>query len=40
VHTTAELRNEHLQYAITWYALAGVLVVLFGFWLKSRAAPP
>jgi cytochrome oxidase assembly protein ShyY1 len=33
---TAKLRNEHLQYAITWYALAGMLVVLFGFWVKTR----
>lgn len=24
-----ELRNDHLQYAITWYALAGVLVVIY-----------
>ena len=23
------LRNDHLQYAITWYSLAGVLVVMF-----------
>jgi surfeit locus 1 family protein len=30
------LRNEHLQYAITWYALAGVVVVMFGVWLRAR----
>jgi surfeit locus 1 family protein len=30
------LRNEHLQYAITWYALAAVLAISFGFWLRSR----
>ena len=30
------LRNEHLQYAITWYALAVVVVVMFAFWLGSR----
>jgi cytochrome oxidase assembly protein ShyY1 len=30
------LRNDHLQYAITWYALAGVVVVMFGFWLRAR----
>jgi cytochrome oxidase assembly protein ShyY1 len=40
VQTTAKLRNEHLQYAITWYALAGLLVVVFGFWVKSRPAYP
>ena len=38
VHMTAKLRNEHLQYAITWYALAGMLVVVFGFWLRTRPA--
>jgi surfeit locus 1 family protein len=32
------LRNMHLQYAITWYALAAVVVVMFGFWLRSRRA--
>jgi surfeit locus 1 family protein len=30
------LRNEHLQYAVTWYGLALVLVVVFVVWaLKS-----
>jgi cytochrome oxidase assembly protein ShyY1 len=33
---TVKLRNEHLQYAITWYALAVVVVVMFAFWLRSR----
>jgi cytochrome oxidase assembly protein ShyY1 len=33
------LRNEHLQYAITWYGLALVVVVMFGFWFGGRAAP-
>jgi len=32
------LRNEHLQYAITWYGLAFVVVVMFGFWFSGRAA--
>ncbi len=32
------LRDEHLQYAITWYGLALVVVVMFGFWFSSRAA--
>jgi cytochrome oxidase assembly protein ShyY1 len=32
------LRNDHLQYALTWYALALVLVVMFAFWLRSRRA--
>jgi cytochrome oxidase assembly protein ShyY1 len=30
------LRNEHLQYAITWYGLAAVVVVMFVFWLRGR----
>jgi surfeit locus 1 family protein len=28
------IRNEHLQYAITWYGLAGALAVMFVLWLK------
>jgi len=30
------LRNDHLQYAITWFALAAVVAVMFAFWLRSR----
>jgi len=30
------LRNEHLQYAITWYGLAAVLVVMFAIWAARR----
>jgi surfeit locus 1 family protein len=30
------LRNEHLQYALTWYGLAAVLVIAFFFWARSR----
>ena len=33
---TVNLRNEHLQYAITWYGLAAVIVVMFAFWLRGR----
>ena len=32
-----QLRNDHLQYAITWYGLAAVLVVMFAIW--ALAAP-
>jgi len=32
------LRNEHLQYALTWYGLAAVVVAMFAFWLRSRRA--
>ncbi len=36
------LRNEHLQYAVTWYGLAVVVVVMFAFWLaaRRRVRPP
>jgi surfeit locus 1 family protein len=34
----ANLRNEHLQYAITWYGLALVAVTMFVFWFSERAA--
>lgn len=30
------LRNEHLQYAITWYGLALVVVVMFAFWFRAH----
>jgi surfeit locus 1 family protein len=33
---TPTLRNDHLQYALTWYGLAAVLAVMFAFWLRSR----
>ncbi len=32
------LRNDHLQYAITWYGLALVVAGMFAFWLSGRAA--
>jgi surfeit locus 1 family protein len=32
----ASLRNDHLQYALTWYGLAAVLVVIVGLWMRSR----
>ena len=30
------LRNEHLQYALTWFGLAAVLAVVFAIWMRSR----
>jgi len=34
------LRNEHLQYAITWYGLAAVVVAMFVLWLRARGRAP
>ena len=30
------LPNDHFQYALTWFGLAGVIVVMFGIWLATR----
>ncbi len=30
------LRNDHLQYAITWYSLAGVLAIIFAIWARRQ----
>jgi surfeit locus 1 family protein len=30
------LRNEHLQYAITWFGLAAVTVIMFAIWARRR----
>ncbi len=30
------LRNAHLQYAITWYGLAAVTIVMLVFWLRAQ----
>ena len=29
------LRNEHLQYVVTWYGLALVLAIVFAVWARS-----
>jgi surfeit locus 1 family protein len=35
------LKNDHLQYAITWFLLAGAVTIAFGFWLRgARRDPP
>ena len=33
---TVQLRNEHLQYALTWYGLAVVLAAVFTIWARGR----
>jgi surfeit locus 1 family protein len=34
------LRNEHLQYVVTWYGLALVLVVIFAVWALKTGRDP
>jgi cytochrome oxidase assembly protein ShyY1 len=29
------LKDDHLQYAITWFVLAGAVVIAFGIWLRG-----
>lgn len=35
-----EIRNDHLQYAITWFALAAALATIFVLFHRRRAGPP
>jgi cytochrome oxidase assembly protein ShyY1 len=30
------LKDDHMQYAITWFALAGAVVIAFGIWLRAQ----
>ena len=30
------LKDDHLQYAITWFGLAAVVVIAFGFWMRAQ----
>ena len=30
------LKDDHLQYAITWFALAGAVVIAFGIWWRTQ----
>jgi surfeit locus 1 family protein len=30
------LRDDHLQYAVTWFALAAAVVIAFGVWLRAQ----
>jgi len=32
-----QLRDEHMQYAITWFSLALAVVIAFGVWLRRKA---
>lgn len=35
--TRLELPNRHLEYALTWFGMAGALVVVGGLWLRARS---
>jgi cytochrome oxidase assembly protein ShyY1 len=30
------LKDDHLQYAITWFVLAGAVVIAFGVWMRAQ----
>ncbi|MDQ8730391.1 SURF1 family cytochrome oxidase biogenesis protein [Bradyrhizobium sp. LHD-71] len=34
------LKNDHLQYAVTWFLLAAAVTIAFGFWLRGQKLPP
>ena len=34
---TVRLKDDHLQYAITWFGLAGVVLVAFGVWWRAQS---
>ena len=34
------LKDDHLQYAITWFTLAGAVVIAFGVWLRAQRRAP
>jgi cytochrome oxidase assembly protein ShyY1 len=33
---TVHLKDDHMQYAITWFTLAGALVIAFGVWWRAQ----
>ena len=33
---TVHLKDDHMQYAITWFSLAGAVVVAFGVWWRGQ----
>jgi cytochrome oxidase assembly protein ShyY1 len=34
------LKDDHLQYAITWFGLAGAVVIAFGVWWRGQRRAP
>ncbi len=33
---TVHLKDDHLQYAVTWFGLAGAVLIAFGAWLRAQ----
>jgi cytochrome oxidase assembly protein ShyY1 len=33
---SVHLKDDHMQYAITWFGLAGAVAIAFGVWLKGQ----
>jgi len=33
---TVHLKDDHLQYAITWFGLAGAVLIAFGVWRRGQ----
>jgi cytochrome oxidase assembly protein ShyY1 len=33
------LKDDHLQYAITWFTLAFAVMIAFGVWWRGQRAP-
>lgn len=33
---TVHLKDDHLQYAVTWFALAGAVAIAFGVWMRGQ----
>jgi cytochrome oxidase assembly protein ShyY1 len=33
------LKDDHMQYAVTWFGLAGAMVIAFGVWLYGQRRP-
>jgi cytochrome oxidase assembly protein ShyY1 len=33
---TVHLKDDHMQYAITWFTLAGAVTIAFGLWMRGQ----
>ena len=36
---SVHLKDDHLQYALTWFTLAGAVMIAFAVWLRGQARP-